>query len=297
VAAHTSAEATGDGITPDLAGGEGVLVTDRLVLDSRKPAADPLRLAGRLLPPLVVFILVLVLWQYAVPAAGIQSFQLPTPSEIWSTFVSVHSVVLNYGWFTFWNEALRGYLIGSAAGFLIAVLAWRFSLVARGVMPYAVISNSIPIVAMAPVAVVLFGFDWQSKAVICAVMCVFPMVVNTYRGLRAVDPLSRELLESYGAGEWTAFWKLRLPAALPYVFNGLKINTTLAMIGAIIGEFFGSPPEGLGLFISNQAGINNYSETWAGVLVACVIGIVFYGVVLLVERRLTSWHVSYRAGV
>ena len=280
----------------DLAGGEGQLVTERLMLDTVEPGRwNPRIAAQRLIPPAVIFVLVLVGWEYLSPHV-VPTSQLPIPSQIWQTFQSVHGILLSYAWFTFWNEALRGFLIGSAVGFILAVLAWRFSVVGRGLVPYAVISNSVPIVAIAPIAVVLFGFDWQSKAVICAVMCVFPMLVNTYRGLVSVDPLSRELLSSYGAGEWTAFWKLRLPASLPFVFNGLKINTTLAMIGAIIGEFFGSPPEGLGLYIYNQSGINNYAEVWAGVFVACVIGIVFYGIVLAVERRLTSWHISYRAG-
>ena len=181
------------------------------MLDSVEPGRwNPRLAAQRLIPPAIIFVLVLVSWGFLSPLV-VPTSQLPTPSEIWQTFQAVHSILISYAWFTFWNEALRGFVIGSAGGFLLAVFAWRFTVVARGLVPYAVISNSVPIVAMAPVAVVLFGFGWQSKAVLCAVMCFFPMLVNTYRGLMSVDPLSRELLSSYGAGEWTAFWKLRLP--------------------------------------------------------------------------------------
>jgi NitT/TauT family transport system permease protein len=286
----------GDRVGAEIADTEGVLLKDRVVLDTSRAARVKAKVVFEMgAPPLAAFILVIALWQYAVPALGINSNTLPTPLEIWNTFVAVHAAVVSDGWFTFWNEALRGYVAGSAIGFLVAVLAWRFAPVARGLLPYGVISNSIPIVAMAPVAIVLFGLDWQSKAVICAVMCVFPMLVNTYRGLCSVDPLSSELISSYAAGKWTAFWKLRLPAALPFIFNGLKINTTLAMIAAIIGEYFGSLSQGLGSYINNQSGINNYVETWAAVVVACIVGIAFYLLVLLIERRLTHWHVSYRS--
>lgn len=279
----------------ELTGGEGVLVANPVILDSEIRGVQPLtRLLVRILPPLTIFVLVLVLWQFLVPVFGLRDYQLPVPTTIWQAFLSVHSALLMDGWFTFWSEALRGYLIGSALGFLLAVAAWRFSPFARGVLPYAVVSSSIPIVALAPALVVIAGSDWQSKVVICTVMTVFPMTVNAYRGLRSADPAARELLATYGAAEWATFWKLHLPASSPFVFNALKINTTLAMIGAIVAEYFGSPINGLGLFISNNAGNNEYPDVWAGVLVACVIGIGFFGIVLVAERRFTSWHVSYR---
>jgi NitT/TauT family transport system permease protein len=199
-------------------------------------------------------------------------------------------------WYTSVNEALPGFIIGSGLGFLVAVVAMRFRFVARGVIPYAVISNSMPIIGIAPIAVALFGFDWQSKAFIVAVLTFFPMLINAYRGLTSIDPLSLQLMRSYAAGGWETFYKLRLPASLPYLFNGLKINTTLAMIGAIVGEYFGSPSEGLGYYIHNESGELAMPEVWSAVVVACVIGISVYLFIVMLERMLTSWHISYRSG-
>jgi NitT/TauT family transport system permease protein len=277
----------------ELAGGEGVLVSDRLDLDSR-PLDRWTTALLRAIPPLALFILVLVLWQVLVPAFGLKDYQLPVPSKIWDTFLSSRSTLMTDGWFTFWNEALRGFLIGSTIGFVVAVAAWRFSVVARGLVPYAAVSSAIPIVALAPALIPIAGSDWQSKVIICAIMTTFPMTIGAYRGLTSVKPEARELLATYAAGEWTALRKLHLPASLPFAFNALKINATLAVIGAIVAEYFGSPIHGLGLYIFNNAGNNAFPYVWAGVVVACAIGIAFYTAILLLERHFTRWHVSYR---
>ena len=162
-------------------------------------------------------------------------------------------------------------------------------------MPYAVVSNSIPIIAFAPIVIFWFGFGWESKAIVVVMLTFFPMLVNTVAGLTSYDPLSRELLRSYGANAWTVFWKLQLPSALPYVFNGLKICSTLSVIGAVIAEYFPGPNRGLGFEILNEANQSAWDQVWAGVAIACVIGIAFYAVVLVLERAFTFWHVSYRA--
>ncbi len=282
-------------VEPAILGGEGVLVSEPLLLgaiDSR--ARSVLDIVYRVAPPAFVFVLVLVAWQFVVPAIGLQSYQLPTPTRIWQSFEGLHSIILSDGWFTFWNEAFRGYLLGSALGFLVAVCAWRFRSLSLGIMPYAALSSSVPIVALAPALVVICGSDWQSKVVICAIMTVFPMTVSAYRGLESASPAAKELLDTYACSQWTAFRKLHLPASLPFVFNALKINATLAMIGAIVAEYFGSPTQGLGLFIDNSAGLSDFPAVWSGVVVACVIGICFYFAVVVIERRLTSWHVSMR---
>ncbi len=197
---------------------------------------------------------------------------------------------------TFWEEAFRGYLIGCGLAFRRRrrVCAVPLS-VRRGLIPYAIISNSIPIIASAPIVVFWFGFYWQSKAIVVVLLTFFPMLVNTVTGLTSYDALSRELLRSYAASPWTVFWKLQFPTALPYIFNGLKICTTLSMIGAVIAEYFPGPNRGLGFEILNQADEAAWDQVWAGVVVACVIGIVFYLAILLLERALTSWHVSYRS--
>jgi NitT/TauT family transport system permease protein len=283
-----------------LEGGEEVAAYEGVMVPPEIGGIGPLgrtagRLALRAVPPAIVFVLLVFLWEYAVRALHVPDYTLPAPSRIVQTIPTIDELKTD-AFYTSVQEALPGYLIGSGLGFLVAVIASRFTFVARGVLPYAVISNSIPIIGMAPIAVVLFGFDWQSKAFVVAVLTFFPMVINAYRGLVSLDPLTLQLMQSYAASSRQMFVKLRLPASLPYVFNGLKINTTLAMIGAIVGEYFGAQAEGLGYYIKTQAGSLSMDQVWAAVVVACAIGIAAYVLVVIVERLLTSWHISYRAG-
>lgn len=278
----------------DITTSEGLFVPPELAGSSRR-SIELGTLALRTLPPACVFVLLILIWEFGVRLLHVPDYTLPAPSKILHTIPTIDELRSD-AYYTAVEEALPGFLIGSGLGFLVAVIAGRFRFVARGVLPYAVISNSIPIIGMAPIAVALFGFDWQSKAFIVAVLTFFPMVINSYRGLTSVDPLSLQLMRSYAASSWEMFFKLRLPAALPYMFNGLKINTTLAMIGAIVGEYFGAQSAGLGYFISREAGSLSMDQVWAAVVVACVIGIAAYLLVVLLERIFTSWHISYRAG-
>ena len=252
-----------------------------------------MRLSGTRIRPIVLpsvtFVALMLLWQNVISQP-----QVPPPSAILSALGSSHDKWIDDAIATFWEEALRGYLLGCGMAFLFAALCVRFPFVRRGMMPYAIVSNSIPIIAFAPVVIFLFGFDWQSKAIVVALLTFFPMLVNTVTGLTSYDPLSYELMRSYAAGKWTIFWKLQLPNALPYVFNGLKLCTTLSMIGAVIAEYFPGPNRGLGFEILNQANEAAWDQVWAGVTLACVIGIAFYLIVLVLERTLTFWHVSYR---
>jgi NitT/TauT family transport system permease protein len=263
----------------------------------RRRARNPLlrgwTVAQIVLPPAVVFVLLVLAWEYGVKWLNIPSYTLPRPSLILQTIPTIDELKQD-AWYTSVQEALPGFLVGSGLGFLVAVVAMRFRFVARGLIPYAVISNSMPIIGIAPICVILFGDAWQSKAVIVAILTFFPMLINAYRGLTSIDSLSLQLMRSYAAGGWETFLKLRFPASLPFVFNGLKINVTLAMIGAIVGEYFGGPAEGLGYYIHNQSGENAMPEVWSAVVVACVIGIAAYLLVVMLERLFTSWHISYR---
>jgi NitT/TauT family transport system permease protein len=243
-----------------------------------------------LVAPVITFAALMLIWQEFVSQA-----QVPQPTAILAALGASHDKWLDDAIATFWEEALRGYLLGCGLAFLFAAGCVRFPFVRRGLMPYAVISNSIPIIAFAPVVIFLFGFDWQSKAIVVALLTFFPMLVNTVTGLTSYDPLSYELMRSYAAGKWTIFWKLQLPNALPYVFNGLKLCATLSMIGAVIAEYFPGPNRGLGFEILNQANEAAWDQVWAGVTLACIIGVAFYLLILLLERSLTFWHVSYRA--
>lgn len=247
------------------------------------------RLAETVGAPLVVFAAVLAIWQL-----WLHQPQVPPPSDILGQLGSHHDAILKDMRVTFWEEALRGYVAGCGLGFLAGVLCARFPWLQRGILPYAVLSNSLPIIAAAPIFIFWFGFDWPSKFAVVVVMTFFPMLINTVVGLTSYNPLSRDLLTSYAASSWRVFRSLQLPNALPMVFNGLKICSTLSVIGATVAEYFSNLGTGLGTQIEDSASESTWALLWACVLVACLAGIVFYGVLLLLERTLTFWHVSYR---
>ena len=144
------------------------------------------------------------------------------------------------------------------------------------------------------ILVMWFGFDWPSKAAMVVVMTFFPMLVNAVAGLQAAGHLERDLMRSYGASWWQTLVKLRLPAAMPFIFNALKINSTLAMIGAIVAEFFGTPIVGMGFRISTEVGRLGLDMVWAEIAVAALTGSAFYGLLVALERMVTFWHPSYR---
>jgi NitT/TauT family transport system permease protein len=185
--------------------------------------------------------------------------------------------------------------LGCGLGLAVAILTDRVRFLQRGLLPLGNLVSAVPIVGIAPIMVNWFGFDWQSKAAVIVVMAFFPMLINTIAGLGSADHMQRDLMRSYGAGYWQTFFKLRLPAALPFIFNALKVNSTLALIGAIVAEFFGSHTIGLGFRINTEAGRNDFAMVWAAIAVAAVAGSAFYGALALIERRLTFWHPSYRS--
>jgi NitT/TauT family transport system permease protein len=196
---------------------------------------------------------------------------------------------------TFLKSVLAGFALGSGAGFLTALLVDRSPFLQRGLLPLGMMVSAVPIVGIAPIMVMWFGFDWQSKAAVVVVMTFFPMLVNTLAGLQSTGTIERDLMRSYAAGYGTTLSKLRLPGALPFVFNALKINSTLALIGAIVAEFFGTPIVGMGFRISTEVGRMNVDMVWATIAVAALAGSMFYGVLTLLERALTFWHPSYRS--
>ena len=239
--------------------------------------------------PLAVLLAAGLLWQF-----GIHQAQLPPPSAIGSALRDNRDTILTGARVTFWEEALRGYLIGCGLGLLGGALCARVAWLRRGLLPYAVVSNSIPIIGLAPIMIFWFGLEWPSKAAVVAVLTFFPMLINTVTGLTSYSPLARDLLTSYGASGWVVFTKLQLPGALPMIFNGLKICSTLSIIGAVIAEYFPGQINGLGFQIQNEASSGSWDVVWAYVAVTCGVGIAFYAALLVVERLLTFWHISYR---
>lgn len=248
----------------------------------------------RYAPPIAVFVLVTVVWELVVAAFNVQVYLLPAPHVIVQTFLDLAGSLLDKGWYTF-REAFAGYCLGCGLGFIIAVAASRWRVIADALLPYAVASNAVPIIAMAPLTIVWFGVEEGSKIAIVALMCFFPMFISAFKGLTSAATPSLELMRSYAATSTEIFLKLRVPTALPFIFNALKICTTLSMIGAIVGEFFGGPAfRALGVFIKGENAIFHNRETFAAVWVACGFGIAFYLAVALIERFVMPWHVSQR---
>ena len=190
---------------------------------------------------------------------------------------------------------ISGYVIGCGAGLLVAIVAQRYVFLGRGLLPLGNFISALPIVGIAPIMVMWFGFDWPSKAAVVAVITFFPMLVNALAGLTAAGHSERDLMRSYGATHGQALAKLYLPAAMPFIFNALKINSTLALIGAIVAEFFGTPTQGIGFRISTEVGRMALDMVWAEIALAALAGMVFYGALALAERVTTFWHPSYRA--
>ena len=239
---------------------------------------------------------VVYFWQLLVLAFEVPKVLLPPPSLILQSIAS--------HWPTLWGDfvqtvlkaVLIGWALGSGLGFAVAVAIDRLPFLQRGLLPIASLTSAIPLVAVAPIAVMWFGFEWQSKAAVVVLMTFFPMLVSTLAGLKASGKLERELMYSYAASYGRTLLALRLPAALPFMFGALKVNATLALIGAIVAEFFGSPTSGLGFRISTEAARMNMPLVWGAIVVAAVTGSVAYALLVQLERRAAFWHPSVREG-
>lgn len=237
----------------------------------------------------------LILWQMAVKLYGVPSVILPAPSDVAAKLTEAAPLLWADFVQTFVKGALSGYLIGCAAALVTAVLIDRSPFLQRGLLPVGNFVAALPIVGIAPILVMWFGFDWQSKAAVVVVMVFFPVLVNCVEGLKAADPMQRDLMATWSASYWQSLFKLRLPAAMPFIFNGLKIASTLAMIGAIVAEFFGSPVVGMGFRISTEVGKLRLDMVWAEIAVAALAGSAFYAIVARLEKRVTFWHPSQRS--
>jgi NitT/TauT family transport system permease protein len=257
------------------------------------PRGGMSRLVGRgvtdWLPALVVFAVTIGLWEGLIRAFDVQEFLLPKPSAIATTFWDTRGELWSEGWFTF-QEAFWGFVLGSGFAILVALVLARWRAVGAAFMPYAIAASAIPIIAFAPITNVWFSpLDKSSKISIVAVLCFFPVMVNTLRGLTSVNPRALELMESYAAGQVQIFRRVRIPTALPFIFTGLKVATVLAMIGAVVGEYFGGALNALGVQILQHARVAQFREAWAGILMACLLGISLYLAVAAIERLTLRW--------
>jgi NitT/TauT family transport system permease protein len=247
------------------------------------------RRAGDWVPPVVVFVLGILVWEGAISAFHVQQFLLPRPSDIVRSFWSDRHTLWPAGWTTF-KEALGGFAFGSLGGILVATIVGRFRVIGNALMPIAIAANAIPIIAFAPIANAWFNpLSSTSKMAIAGVLCFLPVMVNTMRGLQSADPRQIELMRSYAASELDIWRRVRVPTALPYLFTALKVASVLAMIGAIVAEYFGGAFNALGVLIRSDAQILDFQTAWAGILVASLLGLSLYGAVVLAERLLVRW--------
>jgi NitT/TauT family transport system permease protein len=246
----------------------------------------------RYLPPLIVFVWVIALWEVLVRAFNIPRFLLPAPSVIIAAFFNTFSAIVESGAYTI-RSAVLGFILGCGMGILVSLATARWTTMREGLMPVAIAINSVPIIAFAPIMNNWFGStNPLSKIMIVALITFFPMMINMVRGLTLVEPAKLELMRSYATRPWEVLTKVRIPNALPYMFNAFKVCSTLALIGAIVGEYFGGPRESLGVYILQEAQLFRFDNAWAAIIIAALLGIAFYLVIITVERIAIPWHAS-----
>jgi NitT/TauT family transport system permease protein len=250
------------------------------------------------LPAVIVFVGGLVLWELLVGVANIQAFIFPKPSAI------LAALQANWGQGTYalapsaqatLVEAVGGLAIGTIAGVAVAFATARWVSARAALLPLAVAANAIPIIAFAPLMNNWFGvLSPLSKMMMAAILVFFPVMANVTRGLVQVEPAALELMRSYAATEWTVLRKVRIPNALPFFFTALRLAATLSLIGAIVGEYFGGASLVLGRIIVQSASALRFDVTWAAIVLGAATGIVFYLVIVIIERAVMPWHGSLR---
>lgn len=273
----------------------GVLALAGLAVLSVQRSALLQGRAGDALVAAAVFGLwVLVFWQLLTVALDVPRVLLPAPGHIAQALLERHDVLWTDFVQTVAKAVAVGWVLGCGLGFGVAIGIDRLPFLQRGLLPIASLTSTVPLVGVAPIAVMWFGFDWPSKAAVVVLMTFFPMLVSTLAGLKAADKLERELMHTYAATYGQTLLHLRLPAAFPFVVGAMKVNATLALIGAIVAEFFGSPTSGLGFRISTEAARMNMALVWGAITVAAVTGSLAYALLVRLERRVAFWHPSVR---
>ncbi|MGH8951032.1 MAG: ABC transporter permease [Acidimicrobiia bacterium] len=258
--------------------------------------SSPRKLLARYFPALIAFLAVIALWEGLTRLLGVETFVLPKPSEVMASFVETAAVIWSAGFRTL-IEAVGGFAIGVTLAVLTSLAAARWVGFREGVLPLAIAANAMPIVALAPIFNNWFSSTSPlSKMAVVAVVVYFPVMINTTRGLLEVDPAELELMRSMAATPREVTRRIRIPHALPFFFASLKVASALSLIAAIVAEYFGGPQDVLGQYIINRANLFQFPDAWAAILVASILGVVFYLLILGAERWLMPWHVSLRTG-
>ena len=240
-------------------------------------------------PPLIVFVTVLIAWEILFTVLEVPAFLIPRPTAIW-TSLQTEWPTLSKGIVYTASEALGGLGLGVGLGTLAGLAASRWATARQTLVPLGTAMSAVPIIALAPIMINWFGFESQlPRVAIVALMTFFPTMVNSVRGLTNVDPAALELMASYAASERDVLRRLRIPSALPYWFTALRIAVTLAVIGAVVGEFFGGPRYAIGIYVTDSAGNFRFENAWAAIVAACGLGLVLYLAAVAVERLVMPW--------
>ncbi len=254
-----------------------------------------MRAKSTALPPLLFALAVIALWQLYASVSGIPESSLPAPTRIASALYDIRSLLLENGWSTV-VEILLGLSLAVLFGVVFAVLIASFPIAERAVYPWLVVSQTVPIVALAPIFVIWTGFDIRPKLMVIALMGFFPIAVNTVDGLRSTDPELLHMLRSLDAGRWQRLRIARLPSALPFFFSGLKLSAVFAVTSAVVAELVGSS-SGLGYLILTFNEQAATADMFATVVVLAIVGIMLFFSVIGLERLLLPWYREARKEV
>ncbi len=237
--------------------------------------------------PLALILAVIGAWEIIVRVRDTPRWFLPPPSAVAAALVGSRQMLLHHTMVTL-EEVLVGFAISFVLGIVFALAIASSQVVERAFYPFVIASQAIPIIALAPILLIWFGYGMTPKVIVVALICFFPIVVNTVDGLRSVDPELIDLMRSMGASSWTTYRVVRIPSSLPYLFSGTRIAAAVSVIGALIGEWIGSSA-GLGYFMIRSAGQFATAKVFAAVLVSALLGLALFGAVSLLERLLLPW--------
>ncbi len=246
------------------------------------------------LPPAALIGALLLLWQLVAEVAGTPRWFLPAPSDIAAAMVGSADLLAMHGWVTI-QEVAIGFVASFVFGVAAAVAIAYSRIVERVAYPLVVASQTVPVIAIAPILLIWFGYELTPKVIVVVLICFFPIVVNTVDGLRAVDPDLVNLLRSMGASRWQVFTKAQLPTSLPFLFSGTKVAIAVSVIGAVIGEWVGASA-GLGYFMVRAASQMRTDRVFAAVVVLSVMGIALFAIASISERYLLPWYHDRRRG-
>lgn len=242
------------------------------------------------MPPVAAFVGLFIVWELSTIVFNISPITLPAPSDVIQEFVQNFTFYISHAWITL-REALLGFLLGLSIAIIMGILMAHSSVLERTLLPIAVLANVTPIMAIAPLFILWFGFGTLPKVLIAAIITFFPMLINSIMGFRSIDENHYEYMRSLHASKYEIFLKLRLPNSLPYLFSAAKTCVSLSVMGAVVGEWSGST-EGLGNVIMMASNYMQTNRMFAAIIMLAIMGITLTNIVRYLERKVLHWHVS-----